>query len=142
VSKVIIREPNDAELIHIKSFLKEYGLDDSGISKEQFKILLYNNEIAAFGRLKKHNDCIELCSVGVVKEYRGKGLGEAIVKNLLSEVKQDVYLVTVIPGFFNKMGFKEIKEYPISLKYKSENFCEKHHPGDVIAVMKWEKKEA
>ncbi|HSY75265.1 MAG TPA: GNAT family N-acetyltransferase [Bacteroidia bacterium] len=136
MSRVIIREPNDAELIHIKSFLKEYGLDDSGISKEQFKILLYDNELAAFGRLKKHDDCIELSSVGVIKEYRSKKLGEAIIKSFLSEAKQDIYLVTVIPGFFSKMGFKEVKEYPASLKYKSENFCEKHHPGDVVTVMK------
>ncbi len=133
---IVVRQPNEAEFEDVRSYLKKFVLDSSEATKEQFKVLLYDDKLAAFGRLKQRKDGTELCSIGVVEEYRGKKLGEAIVKDILSTINTDVYLVTVIPNFFKKLGFKETKEYPASLKDKRENFCEYHHPGDCVTVMK------
>ena len=137
MSTLIIRQPNEAEFEEVKNHLKKFVLDSSEADKGQFKVLLYNDKLAAFGRLKQRNDGIELCSIGVVEEYRGKKLGETIVKDILATAKTDVYLVTVIPAFFSKLGFNETKEYPASLQNKRENFCEHHHPGDCVSVMKY-----
>ncbi len=123
----------------IKFYVKRFKLDDKNMAAHQFKVLLYENKFAAFGRLRDNGDAIELCSLGVVEEYRGKKLGNAIVKELLSEIKQDIYLVTVIPAFFTKLGFRETQEYPISLQDKRDNFCEHHHPGNCISVLKYSK---
>jgi len=139
MSTISIRQPNETEFVEVRNHLKKFVLDSSEATKEQFKVLLYDDKLAAFGRLKQRNDGVELCSVGVVEEYRGKKLGEAIVKDILSIVKTDVYLVTVIPNFFKKLGFIETKEYPASLQHKRDNFCEYHHPGDCITVMKYSK---
>ena len=134
---ILIRQPNEVEFQGVKSYVKKFSLDDREMNRQEFKVLLYDNKLAAFGRLKNHTDGIELCTIGVVEEYRGKQLGNAIVRELLSDIKQDVYLVTVIPAFFTKLGFKEAKEYPIFLQNKRDNFCEHHHPGDCISVLKY-----
>ncbi|MGP8216141.1 MAG: GNAT family N-acetyltransferase [Bacteroidia bacterium] len=137
MSSIIIRQPNDAEFNSVKSYVKEYWLDDESMSKEQFKILLYEGNLAAFGRLKRHSDGIELCTLGVVEKFRNKNLGTAMVKGLLSGIGQDVYIVTVIPGFFTKLGFKATKEYPGSLQKKCDNCCNNYHVGQTYVVMKY-----
>ncbi|HWY99156.1 MAG TPA: GNAT family N-acetyltransferase [Bacteroidia bacterium] len=138
MATILFRQPNDAEFEEVKRHSEEYQLDNENMSKDQFKIILHEGKLAAFGRLKKHNDAMELSTVGVVKEFRGKKLGEAIVRSFADEARQDLYLVTVIPDFFSKMGFKAVKEYPISLQNKCDNCCQKHHPGEVYVVMKKE----
>ena len=134
---ILFREPTEAELEVVKKYVHEYWLDDEGVDKKQFKILLYEGKLAAFGRIKEHKDSIELCTVGVVEKYRGKRLGEELVKRFLSEIKQEVYLVTVIPSFFNRLGFKEAKKYPASIREKCDRCGNKYHVDESYVVMRY-----
>lgn len=136
MATTLIRQPNAAEFEQVKKYAEKFRLDNENMERNQFKVLLRDNKLAAFGRLKVHKDAIELCTLGVVEEYRGKKLGEVLVSDFVAAAEQDIYLVTVIPFFFSKMGFKETKQYPASLQEKCDNCCSHYHVDETYVVMK------
>lgn len=138
MSDIIIRQPNDKEFEQVKVLIDEFWLDNGNMQIEQFRVLLVDNKLTAFGRLRRNGDATELCTLGVVKEMQGKGYGKAMVKALLSEAEGEVYVVCIIPQFFVKSGFKEVEQYPPSIDFKV-NLCNTHyHVGIPYKVMKWE----
>jgi N-acetylglutamate synthase-like GNAT family acetyltransferase len=135
--EITTRQPDDKEFEEVKKLVEEFWLDNRNMLKEQFRILLYKGKLAAFGRIRRHMDAIEFCSLGVVKELRGKGFGRAMMQCLLAGIKGDSYLVTVIPDFFSKLGFKEVEQYPDSIKAKANLCSTQYHVGEEYKVMKY-----
>jgi N-acetylglutamate synthase-like GNAT family acetyltransferase len=75
--------------------------------------------------LKKHADCLELCALGVDPAHRGKGTAGALTEALLAEAPGDVYLATVIPGFFEGRGFERAPVAPKAFVEKRKTgWCE------------------
>ncbi|HVP90936.1 MAG TPA: GNAT family N-acetyltransferase [Terriglobales bacterium] len=62
--------------------------------------------------LKEHPDCHELCALGVAPSWRGRGVAKALVRALLAEAPGTVHLATVIPGFFEAIGFERAAGAP------------------------------
>jgi len=116
------KTPSDKEFSEICALIKEYELDNRNLQQHEFTLALQNNQLIAFGRLRKHPDCMELCSVGVLKTCRNKGAGSALVENIISNATLPVYVVCIIPHFFARFGFKPIVDYPQSIKEKI-NYC-------------------
>ena len=73
----------------------------------EFFVCKDKGELIAAGRVREYEDGVfELCSLGVLEDYRGAGIGTDIVKALLQKHSLDsVYVVTEIPEFFEKTGF-------------------------------------
>ncbi|HEY6162026.1 MAG TPA: GNAT family N-acetyltransferase [Bacteroidia bacterium] len=111
-------------------------LDCTNLSYEQFMVARRNGVILGFGRLKRYYDWSELATLGVVKEEQGKGIGTAIVCELLREKGTDVYVTCVIPKYFSRFGFYEVKEFP-KLLMKKYDFCRSFgFAGDEVFVMR------
>lgn len=113
-----LQKPTDKQFDVICEFIKQYELDNRDLKKEQFIIAVNDQELLGFGRMRQHADCMELCSLGVVTSYRGKGIGKAIVEELVRNTKGAIYLVCIIPGFFEPLGFSTVEQYPASVKNK------------------------
>lgn len=66
---------------------------------------------------------VELTSVVVIDELRGKGLGARFVRDLISRVSsfgpEQVIVLTYTPAFFAKLGFTEISKTEIMHKIYS-----------------------
>lgn len=139
-STIVFKEPDEQEFEQVKQLARKLQLDTEDLNPSQFLVISDNKKVIAFGRLREHKDATELCTIGVENSFQGKGYGMKIVKHLLSQAERDVYLVTVIPGFFAKLDFDFIEKYPDSLQ-KKVNLCSTHyHVGEEYRVMKWEKK--
>ncbi len=137
---IIFKQPDYKEFEEVKELVKEFWLDDADLQMEQFQVLSDNGNVIAFGRLREHIDATELCTMGVAKNFQKMGYGGKMVKHLQSIAKRGVYLVTVIPDFFEKTGFKGVDIYPNSLKKKVDRCSADFHVGETYHVMKWEKK--
>ncbi len=107
---LVLKIPNETEFNQVCSFIAAFELDNRELKQEQFIIALREKILVGFGRLRKHNDCTELCSLGVVTNYRRQGIGKALVKALIQQEKPNLYLVCIIPNFFIPIGFKTISE--------------------------------
>lgn len=89
---------------------------------DNFFVADEGDKIVGICGLKKHSDCFELCSLGVEEAYRDKGLGAKLVHAVLKKAKREVYLTTIIPGFFEKFGFEKAGRFPESM-IKKQDWC-------------------
>jgi N-acetylglutamate synthase-like GNAT family acetyltransferase len=53
---------------------------------------------------------------------RGQGIGKAIVKELIKQTSDKLFLACIIPEFFHPFGFETVSEIPPSIISKL-NYC-------------------
>jgi N-acetylglutamate synthase-like GNAT family acetyltransferase len=117
-----LQQPTPGQFSAICQYIQAFELDNRNLQKEEFIVALYQDEILGFGRLRKHVDCVELCSLGVVTPHRMKGIGKGLVKALVESTAAPIYLVCIIPEFFSPFGFQQINTFPDAIKNKM-NYC-------------------
>jgi len=83
----------------------------------------------------------EIRSLAVDPAFRQRGAGRQLVEALVEEARtcglRAVFAFTYIPGFFAKLGFREIEREALPLKaWKDCLRCEKFQCCDEIAVVK------
>ena len=69
------------------------------------------DEMIGCGQLKPHGaDVLELASLAVSPEYRGKGIARAIIEHLLADGPRPLYLMceSSLGSFYEKFGFRVI----------------------------------
>ncbi len=99
---------------HISSF----DLDNRALQKHEFVAVSCQKNIIAFGRIKEHSTCSELCSLGVLEPKRLKGFGKKVVQALINKATQPLFLVCIIPDYFKPMGFEICEKYPMEIAQK------------------------
>lgn len=100
---IILNRTEDEVATNIRSYV---------LAKEDDKIVGYTALHIHSRRLA------EIRSLIVDASYRGHGIGQKMVAFTLEEarslgVEEDVLVLTYLPGFFEKMGFKEINKEEI-----------------------------
>jgi N-acetylglutamate synthase-like GNAT family acetyltransferase len=97
----------NTDLPDIIELLETLNLDMEEVHYSEFFVCKDKGELIAAGRVREYEDGVfELCSLGVLEDYRGAGVGIDIVKALLQKHSLDsVYVVTEIPTYFEKSGF-------------------------------------
>lgn len=85
-------------------------------------------------------DLAEIKSLAVKKESQKKGIGRLLVKKCLNEAKKigvkKVFVLTYIPEFFKKAGFKELDKSKLPQKIWGECIkCPKFPECDEIALI-------
>lgn len=113
---------NDIHFEKIKEYIAQFELDNRELKAEEFLIAVSGDELLGFGRIREYNDCSELCSLGVVEPHRFKNIGTDVTKSLIRKAKSELYLVCIIPVFFERLDFAVVDEYPSALKDKL-NYC-------------------
>ncbi|MDP2385379.1 MAG: GNAT family N-acetyltransferase [Bacteroidota bacterium] len=102
----------------VKYFINKFELDNRELKAEEFLVAVSGNELLGFGRIREYADCSELCSLGIVEPYRFKHIGTELSKALINKAKSELYLVCIIPSFFERLDFSVVNEYPSALADK------------------------
>ena len=134
--EILLRDAEETDMKFIRFCVKQFVLDDADMHSHQFVVAEIAGAIVGFGRLRKHTDCTELCTLGVVVEYRGKGIGRKLVNRLIEKSRTDLFVVCIIPAFFRKFGFKQIDNFPVSMFQKHKMCTEKFVVPETYCVMK------
>jgi N-acetylglutamate synthase-like GNAT family acetyltransferase len=113
---------NENELTRVKDLVSDMSLDNNDLNEEQFIVAKRDDEIFGFGRLRTYNDCQELCTLGVIEPERLRGIGRGLARRLIKKSNKPLYVVTVIPEFFKKLGFTVVDLYPTPIRAKM-NYC-------------------
>jgi N-acetylglutamate synthase-like GNAT family acetyltransferase len=106
------------DLQQIRNFVAEYRLDDEQLDYHQFLVARDDENVIGFGRIREYEDCSELCSLGVFEPERNKGVGTALTAALKNKARNRLFLVCIIPEFFEKHGFKITEDFPQPLRNK------------------------
>ena len=125
---VTIHRAKKQDYLYIKEKLQKYLLDSTNARWQAFFVAKHNNKTVAFGRVIDHFDFFEIASLGVDYYYRKKGIGIKMLSFLVDEArgldhKKPIYCVSHIPGFTQKVGFREIPKGPEALEYKRHYKC-------------------
>ncbi len=88
-----------------------------------FRVGVTNDEIIAIAELKDFGNFSLLSCVGVREDIQGAGIGKIFTSQVLREAKSDVYLYTLVPGFFEKLGFVKVLNLPPGLPPRSYYGC-------------------
>jgi N-acetylglutamate synthase-like GNAT family acetyltransferase len=120
-----VRRAVEADIPKVIELARSLDLHYPGMERDRFWVAEDEGWIVGLVALKKHRDCQELCVLGVDPSERRKGTGRALVEALLGEATGDVHLATVIPKFFEALGFARTPDVPRSFidKRKTE-WCE------------------
>jgi N-acetylglutamate synthase-like GNAT family acetyltransferase len=101
----------------------EFELDNREMHREQFLTLCEAQEadsyrLCGFIRTWDHGTFSEMCTLGVLETQRGRGIAHQLVEAILEVSVHPVFIVTIMPAFFEKYGFSYCSEYPPAINDK------------------------
>lgn len=95
----------------IKTIIRANRLNPLGINWSRFIVAVdTTNQIIGCGQIKVHRDqSLELASIAVLPEWRGQGVASAIIKRLLANQTQPVWLTcgSSLVSFYQPFGFEQ-----------------------------------
>jgi len=118
-----VRPAKESDFPQISRLAGALGLDYPGMENDRLWVAEKADRVVGIVALKKHHDCHELVSLGVDPEFRDRGIGRRLILALTRSTAADVYLATIIPGFFARGGFKKVRSVPTGMK-KPPAWCE------------------
>lgn len=130
-----IRDGLSPDLPAIRRLAESLGLDYPGMENDRFWVAEDGGGIAGLVALKRHADCLELVSLGVDPRAREHGLGRRLVQALLDHTSADVFLATIIPAFFARIGFVRAPSPPSGLA-KDPAWCEGCQKDQCVIMVK------
>ena len=130
-----IRSAQEKDFDAIRTIIMELDLAYPSQSLDSFLVLEDKDRVIGIANLEEFDDFYFLSSVGVVENFQRRGLASSFIKDLLKSLKKDVYLYTVIPGFFEKLGFKAIAPRS-DLPAKTTFSCKECTPDNCITMVK------
>lgn len=107
----------------------------------EFTVAEQGGQIVGCGALRFYSeDLAEIRSLCVDPARKSAGLGRAITQQLLREAKsygaKTAFALTVVPGFFTKMGFYRVERSDLPLKVWRDCLqCEKYYRCDEKAMV-------
>ncbi|UCH12692.1 MAG: GNAT family N-acetyltransferase [Candidatus Omnitrophota bacterium] len=124
--EITITKAKPSDLPYIKEKIEKYWLDGRNISVEQF-FVARNKEGKPIGFIRyfEFPTFYEPCSMGVDYYWRGKGISTMLFKYVMSIMNNDkpVYILTHIPKYFERYGFKYTSNYPPEIEKKIQTAC-------------------
>ena len=124
----------------IKQHIKLFDLDNRDLQVQQFLVAKLQNDIVGFGRIRKHIGCDEFCSLGIIQASRHQGIAKTLTLASVELSFQPIYLVCIIPEFFEPLGFTIVTKYPSEILDKLK-YCISELPvPEPYVVMKLSRK--
>ena len=113
-----VRDAKNRDEAWLLDAIDRVGLDDVAFRSRDYVIAVDEDsgERAGFGRLLVHKadgeEAIELTGIGVVSEWRGRGVGAHVVERLVDTAAAEgfdtVYVLTDPPGYLEQFGFERV----------------------------------
>lgn len=136
ISNYKLSSCSDDDFTSVVKLIAEMQLDNNDLNASQFIVAKSGKELIGFGRLRTYDTCQELCSLGVVQDYRYKGVGTQISQALKEKSSKPLYAVTIIPDYFKRLGFEQVRQFPKEIVAKV-NYCTGSLPVPEAYVAMW-----
>jgi N-acetylglutamate synthase-like GNAT family acetyltransferase len=119
---IVIKNCTASQFQIVKKYIEEFELDNRELHREQFVVAFSEGELIGFGRVREYHNLSELCSLGVLKKERSKGVGKKLFQAMIEKAQKTKYLACIIPGYFTPFGFEICNDYPHEMQIKLD-YC-------------------
>lgn len=107
-----IRPARETEATKIRDLIYLVGINPMGLDWKRFVVAVNDqDEMIGCGQLKPHGqDILELASIAVFPEYRGKGIARAMIEYLLKDSPRPLFLMceSSLGPLYERFGFRAI----------------------------------
>jgi N-acetylglutamate synthase-like GNAT family acetyltransferase len=112
MNMISIRPARESESGQIKELIHLTGINPTGLDWKRFVVAANDrDEMIGIGQLKPHGtDILELASLAVYPDHRGKGIARAIIEHLIANGPRPLYLMceSSLGSLYEKFGFHAI----------------------------------
>lgn len=118
MNNIFLRPARESESRQIKDLIHLVGINPMGLDWRRFIVAVdAQDRVIGTGQLKPHgSDVLELASIAVSPDHRGKGIARAIIEHLLKDSPRPLYLtcLSTMGPLYEKFGFSsmDIAEMP------------------------------
>ncbi|WP_458207164.1 GNAT family N-acetyltransferase [Haladaptatus sp. NG-SE-30] len=143
-----VRDAKNREEVWLLDNIEAMGLDETAFRSRDYVVAIdeTSGEKAGFGRIRIHKpddapDICELTSIGVVKPWRGQGVGAHVIERLIDKAGdndfEEVYALVGVPDYLAQFGFEpiDIGELPPKLRDRLDAKREQTEPDAVPMVL-------
>jgi N-acetylglutamate synthase-like GNAT family acetyltransferase len=107
-----IRPARETEAATIQDLIHLVGINPLGLDWKRFVVAVNDqDEMIGCGQLKPHDrEILELASIAVYPEHRGRGVARLIIEHLLRDSHRPLYLMceSSLGPFYEKFDFQAI----------------------------------
>ena len=138
-----LRPASPSDIWQIRKLVFSAKLDPTQLRWQQFSVIECDKKIVACGQLRSFSEAQELSSLVVVPAWRKQGLGGYLVKHLIQQASQPLYLecASWLEEFYTRFGFVSVswREVPSPLKekFRFTQFVTKLVPIISLKVMQY-----
>jgi N-acetylglutamate synthase-like GNAT family acetyltransferase len=112
MSSHTLRMARETDAAPIRDLIHLVGINPMGLDWKRFVVAVNErDEMVGCGQLKPHGqEVLELASIAVYPEHRGKGIARTIIEHLLKGSPRPLYLMcqSSLGPFYEKFGFRAI----------------------------------
>lgn len=109
-----IRPALEGDSRDILKLVLQAGINPLGLKWERFTVAVNTeDQVVGCGQLKPHRDgSLELASLAVQEEWRGQGVGGALIESLIERASEELWLMCRSPltELYARFGFSEVEE--------------------------------
>lgn len=137
MTEISIRKAEKKDLLSIQKLLSTYFLDMEDLEPEDFVLAEMEGKVIGCAALvwgtSGEKNFLELHSIAVHPNFRGKGVGTRFMDYLMNTLEDqdkpdnpayEIYVRTTAPVFFEKLGFKRVPDAEKLLLWKDCKNCE------------------
>jgi amino-acid N-acetyltransferase len=137
MTEIRIRKAEKKDLLSIQRLLSTYFLDIEELEPEDFVLAEKEEKIIGCVALVRETagkeSFLELHSIAVHPNFRGKGIGTRLMEYLINILEDpdkpdnhdcELYVRTTAPGFFEKLGFIRLPDAEKLLLWEDCKSCE------------------
>lgn len=133
---MLVRAARPEDWQEILELAHALGLGYSGMDLSCFLVAERNGRIVSIAELKDFHTFYLLSCVGVREELQRTGIGQAFIEEVLNRAPGEVYLYTMVPDFFRKLGFVEAKAVPNNLPTRAMYGCADCQPSHCLCLVR------
>lgn len=134
MTEILIRQARKSDNLAIQKLLSTYFLDMEDLEPEDFILAEVEGRITGCAAIVKFESqgksFMEIHSIAVHPNFRGKGIGTQLIKHFLKNCSfpaYEIYVRTTSPAFFEKMNFAKIKNSQKLSLWEDCKQCEYFH---------------
>lgn len=130
-----IRKASEEDQEAVRLIQEELELDYVGSNGPGFWVAEEEGKVVGIARLEEFEGFFFLNAVGVTGNKQNRRVASRLLRGILKDLGKDIYLYTIIPGFFIRFGFEEAAPIP-GLPPRTKFGCERCLPKQCVCMRK------